>query len=143
MVPAFAKLSSNEQLTKRRPIMTDAPKNIAATTEESSARFAEEWGKFRNKKDFKTWATDRNVNKAIRARKDLFETLAKFVNAHGGFITSVPGARDVRIEVPKDSDLAARLQTLGWPVFQCGASTRVTGQGIVSVDCLEVVLGKQ
>jgi hypothetical protein len=42
----------------------------------------------------------------IERRKNLFGVLNRFVARHGGWITSVPGSRTVRIEILKNSALA-------------------------------------
>jgi hypothetical protein len=50
----------------------------------------------------------------------------EWVRRQGGFITSPPG-KLLRIEVPKNSELPAKLRELGYNVAACGSETRVTG----------------
>jgi len=111
------------------------PKTIA----ESSTRLLDlstQWKEFQKRKDFAAWANDRSPNKATRARHDLFIALDKYITAHGGWTISVPGAREIKIEVPKGSELPSKLAALGWKPILCGSTTRTTGQGFVPVDIL-------
>ena len=115
-----------------------------AITAESSTRYADwakQWRAFTQKKEFVTWAADR-ASKATQSRKELLEALTKYVHANGGHVTSLPGAKSIRVEAAKDSALPTKLAALGWNPIQCGASTRVTNGGIEPVDVIEVSLAK-
>ena len=113
-----------------------APKDIT----ESSTCFDDQWRKLKRSKDYRAWANDRASSKTVRARNALFETLVKYCRAHGSHVVSVPGEKTVRIETARGSDLATKLTELGWTPVPCGASSRVTGAGLVEVDVIE--LGK-
>jgi hypothetical protein len=111
--------------------MTDAPKNIV--TWESSTRlddWSKQWKEFKKKRDYVTWSNDRATSKATHGRKELFAALDKYVTTHGGWTVSIPGAREIKIEVPKGSDLPGKLQALGWKPILCGTTMRTTGKGL-------------
>jgi hypothetical protein len=71
------------------------------------------------------YAVDANAEQK-RRQAEAWEALVEFTRRHGGFVTSPPG-KVLRIEVPKNSELPAKLAELRFNVVQCGSVTRVTG----------------
>jgi hypothetical protein len=63
--------------------------------------------------------------KRIDDRKEKFEALNIFVTRHGGWVTSVPGAMDVTIEVPETSELPGKLRDLGYLPVEIGRRERM------------------
>jgi hypothetical protein len=61
---------------------------------------------------------------------EAFEALNLFVRRHGGAVTSPPG-KILRIEVPKNSELPAKLTELGYIVAERGSVSRITGTDYV------------
>jgi hypothetical protein len=71
--------------------------------------------------------------------------ISTYISEHGGWATSVPGAREIRFDAPVGSPLPAQLTALGYIVEKTGASascrkgstkpvtTRVTHAGIAVV----------
>jgi hypothetical protein len=51
------------------------------------------------------------------------------------WLTSPPGEKNLPVEAPKGSTLAAQLTGLGFQLRHSGATTRVTSSGFISVDC--------
>lgn len=99
----------------------------------------------RKKTDFDYWRNqawaEARAREAAQRRKSLLEALAKFVHASGGWVTSVPGAKSVRIEILKDSVLPTKLTQLGYVPRQVGVNSRITSTGFVPVDVIEITLG--
>ena len=97
----------------------------------------------------------------LEKRRRLWEALSAWVSQHGGWFVSLPGNREIRIEIPQGSSIPARLQEFGFFPRHCGTSTRITGtgttetivehssgepiirhhSGFVPVDILEITLG--
>jgi hypothetical protein len=71
-------------------------------------------------------------------RIKVFETLEKFVRSHGGSIISPPGARFLRIECPRGSDLPVKLAHYN-PVA-AGSTMRTTNLGLFPADVFEISL---
>jgi hypothetical protein len=67
----------------------------------------------------------------LEQRRRLWEALAEFVASQGGWVTSLPGVKDLRIECPAGSALPSRLIELGYSPRHCGSSTRITPTGTV------------
>jgi hypothetical protein len=72
--------------------------------------------------------------------KNLLAALTKFIQGSGCFVVSPPGAKIVRVEIPKGSDLPVQLANYS-PIL-CGTGTRVTSRGIMDVDIIELSLEK-
>jgi hypothetical protein len=106
---------------------------------------------------------DRPRAAEVEQRRLLWEALRDFIHAAGGWVVSLPGLREVRIECPCGSSLPVKLADLGYSVRAAGSGTRITPTGtvenviehnrtekpiihrhpgIVSVDILEITLGK-
>ena len=61
---------------------------------------------------------------------EAFEALNLFVRRHGGAVTSPPG-KILRIEVPKNSELPAKLRELGYITVSHGSISRIVGTDYV------------
>jgi hypothetical protein len=104
---------------------------------------------------------DRPRAAEVEQRRLLWESLRDFIHAAGGWVTSLPGLRELRIECPCGSSfLPVKLADLGYSVRAAGSGTRLTPTGtvetitkhssgeprivrhpgIVSVDILEISL---
>ena len=77
-----------------------------------------------------------------------------------GWVVSPPGAKNLRVEVRRDSTLSAKLVELGYNPTHCGTGTRIASggtvetiiergkqtarlhDGIIPVDIIEITLGK-
>jgi hypothetical protein len=68
-----------------------------------------------------------------RRRAERWQVLNQFIHESGGWVTSIPGAKVMRIEVKQNlaSALAAKLVDLGFKVEFCGTGTRLVGGGLV------------
>ena len=62
-----------------------------------------------------------------RKQGERWAALNEYVRRNGGAVTSVPGNKTLRVEVPKGSELPAKLTELGYNVSSHGSVTRVTG----------------
>jgi hypothetical protein len=67
----------------------------------------------------------------IADRKDRFESRNQFVISRNGWIISVPGARDVLVEVLLDSGLPDELAQLGYQLTPEGSGERILAGSIV------------
>jgi hypothetical protein len=65
----------------------------------------------------------------LEQRRKLWEALSAFIHSNGGWVTSLPGSRDLRIEMPQGSALPSKLLELGYDPRHCGSSTRITAHG--------------
>jgi hypothetical protein len=79
---------------------------------------------------------------AIEQRKRLWAALSDFIHANGGWVVSRPGVKEVRIEIPKNSPLPVKLSELGYHSRLCSTGTRIHTGAWVSVDVVEITLGK-
>jgi hypothetical protein len=66
--------------------------------------------------------------------------LTKFAQQNGGWVTSVPGAKNMRIELPAGSSLPAKLIGLGYDLRSAGIGTRITAGEFVPVEIIEITL---
>ena len=78
-------------------------------------------------------------------QKRLWEALKEYITQHGGWVTSVPGLKHLRLEVPPGSALPAKLREFGYAVHHAGAGTRLspgrTPEEIFrSVDIIELTI---
>lgn len=80
------------------------------------------------------------ANNVMEKRKDLWDAMHTFIRDHGGIVTSVPGAKVVRLEIPKESALPSKLRDLGYDPRHCGATTRITPNGFKAIDIVEIAL---
>src|SRR6476660_7167999 len=92
---------------------------------------------------YRSWARARGgVSVKDQHRVNLSEALTRFIQGNGGFVTSPPGQRLVRIEIAKDSPLPVKLVEMGYNPIQCGSTMRTMNSGFVQVDIIEISLGK-
>jgi hypothetical protein len=64
-------------------------------------------------------------------RKELFAALNEFVTKRRGYLTSVPGDKEVRMECLPDSTLPDELRKLGYKVEADGEGERILHSAIV------------
>jgi hypothetical protein len=70
-------------------------------------------------------------------RKDLFDRLNKFVTARSGWLTSVPGAKTVALDVLPFSTLPEQLTEKGYQLELEGNGTRLIPHAIVEAVVTE------
>ena len=90
-----------------------------------------------------------------RKQNERWSALNSFIRKHGGSVTSLPGVKTLRVEVPKGSPLPAKLRELGYITVSHGVVTRITGTDTINpagarfvgvqspfceMDCLEIRL---
>jgi hypothetical protein len=63
--------------------------------------------------------------KITEKQRDLWDRLNEFVTERGAAIVSVKHANPVRLEVPLDSELPAKLRELGYDPVYCEQTTRI------------------
>jgi hypothetical protein len=78
-------------------------------------------------------------------RTKLWDALHRFIQGHGAWLISAPGAKFLRIECKQGSALPAKLMELGYSPRHCGTGTRLnsghTPETIfLPVDILEIKL---
>jgi hypothetical protein len=78
------------------------------------------------------YATPRSPE--IDKRKRRFDELNEFVQARGGWLTSVPGAHEMSFDALPGSRLPDQLTAMGYTVEKTGTSERVTGAGLARVE---------
>jgi hypothetical protein len=66
-----------------------------------------------------------NQKPEVTSRKDRFEALNSFVRARHGWLTSIPGAREVTMECLPESTLPAKLSALGYELEATGEGERI------------------
>ena len=66
----------------------------------------------------------------IASRKDRFASLNAYVTKRHGWLTSIPGAREVELQTLPDSRLPADLEALGYRLEEIGESERILPCGI-------------
>ena len=93
----------------------------------SPARLKGDWTSWRDKPRVANAGTEEK-----RKQGERWAALNEYVRRNGGAVTSVPGNKTLRVEVPKDSLLPAKLAELGYNVSSHGSVTRVTGAQAVS-----------
>jgi hypothetical protein len=70
----------------------------------------------------------------------LWHALHDYIRQHGGAVVSVPGHKELRIEIAKNSPLAAKLTDIGYDPHHCGMTKRITSNGFTSVDVISIML---
>lgn len=78
----------------------------------------------------------------IERRKNLWDALKRFIESQGAWLTSVPGAKSLRIECRQGSALPSKLVGLGYSPRLCSTGMRIVSGGFTPVDVLEITLGK-
>jgi hypothetical protein len=74
---------------------------------------------------------------SVPDRKELFSRLLQFVSTRSGWITSVPGAKTVTLEVLLGSGLPDELRDKGYTVEEDGEGTRLIPHAIVEAVVTE------
>ena len=87
-------------------------------------------------------AAERSEPKVSEARWKLWNAVHAYVRHHGGKVTSIPGHREVRIEIQKDSDLPTKLVDLGYQPHHYAAETRIEANQFIQVDIISITLPK-
>ena len=72
-----------------------------------------------------------NPDRDIEDRKTRFAALNAFVTEHGGWLTSIPGDVDIRLEALPGSPLPALLERQGYIVGRTGQTQRILPLAIV------------
>ena len=80
------------------------------------------------------------VEKIGEKQRRLWDALNSFVMAHGGWITSPPGHRAIRIECVKDSSIPAQLASAGYQPHHVGSHLRIDAGKFLQVDEIEIIL---
>jgi len=70
----------------------------------------------------------------------LWHAIHDFCRQHGGTVVSVPGHKEIRIEIPKDSTLPTKLSALGYQPHHCCATTRITAGTFTTVNVVSITL---
>jgi len=78
--------------------------------------------------------------KVSAQRMKLWDALHAFIRHHGGEVVSLPGHRELRIETPKDSPLAAKLAEAGYEPRLCCVTSRITAGAFTTVDVIAIMM---
>ena len=78
--------------------------------------------------------------KITAQRMRLWNALHDYIRQHGGAVVSVPGHKELRIEIPKDSPLPAKLIELGYQPHHNCATTRITAGAFTPVDVISIMM---
>jgi hypothetical protein len=73
-------------------------------------------------------------------RRKLSEALTEYVQQNGGWVTSPPGAKNMRIETPQNSALPTKLIELGYSTRSAGIGTRITSGEFTPIEIIEISL---
>jgi hypothetical protein len=76
------------------------------------------------------FAKDANAEQK-RQQAEKWSALAEWIRKHGGSVVSIHGAKTLRIEVPKNSELPAKLRELGYITVSHGSISRIVGTDYV------------
>jgi hypothetical protein len=68
--------------------------------------------------------------------KAIWSALAVFIHRNGGWLTSAPGERPLRVEIPVHSELADRLFDLGYDLHPADG---ITGERVVGGKIMQTV----
>jgi hypothetical protein len=97
-------------------------------------------------KTVREWVNDRRPVRSISVefekRRRLWEAMSAFVTGEGGWVTSLPGVKHLRIEVLQGSALPAKLIELGYSVRTAGTGTRITPRGTIETITAHSATGK-
>jgi len=80
--------------------------------------------------------------KVTAQRMRLWQALHDFIRHHGGEVVSLPGHKELRIEVPKDKDspLAAKLSEAGYLPRHVCIESRITAGRFETVDVIAIMM---
>jgi hypothetical protein len=84
------------------------------------------WASWKNR----PFAKDANAEQK-RQQAEKWSALAEWIRKRGGFVTSLPGIKTLKIEVPKNSELPAKLRELGYITVSHGSISRIVGTDYV------------
>ena len=73
------------------------------------------------------------VQPVTAARRRLWQAGCDYVQGQGGWVTSVPFARFVRIDVKQGSPLPVQLEKAGHQLRRAGLTTRIGSDGFSTV----------
>ncbi|MGO8923928.1 MAG: hypothetical protein ACLQF4_13450 [Xanthobacteraceae bacterium] len=80
------------------------------------------------------WLRDRSLAAPtaaqIEKQRRLFQIFTTYVTERGGWVTSPPGDKRVRFEVPQLNEIPIRLREKEIPLTYIGESTRVTSSNV-------------
>ena len=76
------------------------------------------------------------------ARRRLWTALNDFIRGQGGWVTSPPFGRFLRIECDQGSSLPVELKKAGHQLRHAGMISRIDGGRFHTVDILELDLGR-
>ncbi|MGB8745469.1 MAG: hypothetical protein WCD54_05805 [Pseudolabrys sp.] len=79
------------------------------------------------------------IPKVSEQRRRLWSALNDYIRGQGGWVTSPPFGRFVRVEVEQGSPLPVQLEKAGHRLHHAGMTTRI-GPGFRTVDVLELDL---
>ena len=82
------------------------------------------------------------IRKVSEQRRRLWSALNDYIRGQGGWVTSPPFGRFVRIECNQGSSLPVELEKAGHSLRHVGMTTRV-GPGFRTVDVLELDLSER
>jgi hypothetical protein len=78
--------------------------------------------------------------KVSQQRIRLWNAIHDFCRQNGGVVVSIPGLKEIRIEVPKDSALPTKLRELGYQPHHHCATTRIAAGAFQTVDVVTITL---
>jgi hypothetical protein len=81
--------------------------------------------------------------KVTEKRRRLWRALNEFIRSQGGWVTSPPSGRFVRIEVEQGSSLLVQLEKAGHRVHHVGMTRRIDAGAFHVVDVLELDLSEK
>ena len=76
-------------------------------------------------------------------RRKLWTAVSDYVHGQGGWVTSPPFGRFVRIECNQGSSLPVQLEKAGHRLHHAGITTRIDGGAFHTVDVLELDLSER
>jgi hypothetical protein len=77
---------------------------------------------------------------ALEQRKNLWTALSKYVHANGGWVTSVPNRKVVRIECQRGGPVPERLESLGYAPRYIGPQTKLVAGKFEPVSVYEIIV---
>jgi hypothetical protein len=78
-------------------------------------------------------------DKIPEAQRNLWDALHRFCRQHGA-VVSLPGHKELRIEIPRDSTLPAELTRLGYSPHHFCAESRIRGGAFVTLDVISIMM---
>ena len=78
--------------------------------------------------------------KITAQRKRLWNALHDYIRQHGAAVVSVPGHKEMRIEIPKKSALPAKLAEFGYRPHHLCVTSRISAGAFETVDVVSILL---